>query len=135
MESEYQHSSGLHTKPPVFYTQHAYTIFGEKYSRPFLCSPCPAQNDNPKSRSLFALKSQIAEFKEAKLTMPKNVLGHYRKFGVCLPPESRRDYQAFTVPFPSVNVALKFNRKCCKWSDPPYFNLADRYLTYSSFLW
>ena len=76
MESEYQHSSGLHRKPPVFYTQHAYTIFGEKYSRPFLCSPCPAQNDNPKSRSLFALKSQIAEFKEAKLTMPKNVLGH-----------------------------------------------------------
>ena len=28
-------------------------------------------------------------------------------------------------PLSSISAALSFNRKSCKWSDPPYINLAD----------
>ena len=73
MESDYQHSSGSHRKRPVFYTQHAYNIW-RKSGHPFLCSPYPAENNNPKSRFTFALKSQMAELKEAKFRVPKPLL-------------------------------------------------------------
>ena len=71
----------------VSHSTRMYNIWWRKSSLPFLCFPYPAQNNNPKSRSPLALKFQIAEL-------------IYWRLGVCSPPESRRDYQVFSVPFP-----------------------------------
>ena len=53
MESDYQHSSGSHRKLPVFYTQHASTIFGEKVVTHFYALLIPLRTTIPNIASLL----------------------------------------------------------------------------------